>query len=239
MEIRELSVAGRLRGHPACSTATTAACSSSGSAPSRSTEHDRPPARSSSRPTSRSSLARHRARHPLRRRPARPGQVRHLPSPASCSTSSSTSASAHRPSGSGTAVLLDTATAGRSTVAEGLGHAFCALEDDTTVTYLCSSGYNPAREHGIHPLDPELGLDWPGRHRAAAVAQGRRGAHPRRGRRPACCRRTTTASPTTRPCAPAEPAKGPRPRWSRPLRLLSTGHAGQPVAVIRLAAGTG
>ncbi|HCA88671.1 MAG TPA: dTDP-4-dehydrorhamnose 3,5-epimerase [Streptomyces sp.] len=46
-------------------------------------------------------------------------------------------------------------------VAEGLGHAFMALSDDATVVYLCSEGYAPGREHGIHPLDPELGIAWP------------------------------------------------------------------------------
>lgn len=46
-------------------------------------------------------------------------------------------------------------------VAEGLGHAFVALEDDTVVAYLCSAGYNPGAEHGVSPLDPALGLPWP------------------------------------------------------------------------------
>lgn len=46
-------------------------------------------------------------------------------------------------------------------LAEGLGHGFMALTDDATVVYLCSEGYNPRREHGIHPLDPELGIAWP------------------------------------------------------------------------------
>ncbi|GAA2453850.1 dTDP-4-dehydrorhamnose 3,5-epimerase [Streptomyces lavendulocolor] len=46
-------------------------------------------------------------------------------------------------------------------LAEGLGHAFMALTDDATVVYLCSRGYAPAREHGVHPLDPALGIDWP------------------------------------------------------------------------------
>lgn len=46
-------------------------------------------------------------------------------------------------------------------LSEGLGHAFLALTDDATVTYLCSEPYNPAREHGVHPLDPELGIEWP------------------------------------------------------------------------------
>jgi dTDP-4-dehydrorhamnose 3,5-epimerase len=46
-------------------------------------------------------------------------------------------------------------------VPEGVAHAFVALEDDTVISYLCSAGYNPAAEHGIHPLDPALGLPWP------------------------------------------------------------------------------
>lgn len=44
---------------------------------------------------------------------------------------------------------------------EGLGHAFLALADDTVITYHCSEEYNPAVEHGVHPLDPELALPWP------------------------------------------------------------------------------
>jgi epimerase EvaD len=44
---------------------------------------------------------------------------------------------------------------------EGLGHAFIALEDDTVMAYLCSTGYNPAVEHSVNPLDSELGLPWP------------------------------------------------------------------------------
>lgn len=47
-------------------------------------------------------------------------------------------------------------------IAEGLGHAFIALADDATVSYLCSAPYAPDREHGINPLDPALGIAWPG-----------------------------------------------------------------------------
>lgn len=46
-------------------------------------------------------------------------------------------------------------------LAEGLGHAFAALTDDSAVVYLCSTGYTPHREHGIHPLDPRLAMAWP------------------------------------------------------------------------------
>jgi dTDP-4-dehydrorhamnose 3,5-epimerase len=46
-------------------------------------------------------------------------------------------------------------------LAEGLGHAFCALTEGATVTYLCSSTYRPGHEHGVNPLDPEIGIAWP------------------------------------------------------------------------------
>ncbi|MEU1571513.1 dTDP-4-dehydrorhamnose 3,5-epimerase [Streptomyces collinus] len=59
------------------------------------------------------------------------------------------------------AVRLDDDTRHAVFLAEGLGHAFMALTDDATVVYLCSEGYAPGREHGIHPLDPALGIEWP------------------------------------------------------------------------------
>jgi dTDP-4-dehydrorhamnose 3,5-epimerase len=46
-------------------------------------------------------------------------------------------------------------------VSEGLGHVFMALTDHATLVYLCSAGYAPAREHGVHPLDPDIGIAWP------------------------------------------------------------------------------
>jgi dTDP-4-dehydrorhamnose 3,5-epimerase len=46
-------------------------------------------------------------------------------------------------------------------LAEGLGHAFVALTEGATVSYLVSDTYNPSREHGINPLDPEVGLVFP------------------------------------------------------------------------------
>ena len=59
------------------------------------------------------------------------------------------------------AVELDSETRSGLYLSEGLGHAFCALSDSATVGYLCSEGYSPEREHGIHPLDAELALPWP------------------------------------------------------------------------------
>ena len=58
-------------------------------------------------------------------------------------------------------VLLDDTDRRAIYLSEGLGHAFLSLEDDSTVLYLCSTGYSPGREHGIHPLDPDVGIVWP------------------------------------------------------------------------------
>ena len=59
------------------------------------------------------------------------------------------------------AVLLESDRPRAVFIAEGLGHAFLALEDGSSVTYLVSSGYSPGREFGVSPLDPELDLPWP------------------------------------------------------------------------------
>ncbi|GAA0450312.1 DTDP-4-dehydrorhamnose 3,5-epimerase RmlC [Paractinoplanes deccanensis] len=59
------------------------------------------------------------------------------------------------------AVPLDDADRRAVYLAEGLGHAFCALSEGATVAYLCSETYRPGHEHGVTPLDPELAIDWP------------------------------------------------------------------------------
>lgn len=58
-------------------------------------------------------------------------------------------------------VLLDTIDRRAVYLSEGLGHALVALEDHSTACYLCSTAYNPTGEHGIHPLDPAIGLQLP------------------------------------------------------------------------------
>ncbi|RZT57479.1 dTDP-4-dehydrorhamnose 3,5-epimerase [Microcella alkaliphila] len=59
------------------------------------------------------------------------------------------------------AVRLDTVDRRALYISEGLGHAFVALEDNTTVTYLVSETYSPTREHGITPIDSTIGLTFP------------------------------------------------------------------------------
>ncbi|PJJ61748.1 dTDP-4-dehydrorhamnose 3,5-epimerase family protein [Compostimonas suwonensis] len=58
-------------------------------------------------------------------------------------------------------VLLDDTDRRAIYLSEGLGHAFVALTDDATVSYLVTSTFNAEREHGINPLDPEVGLVFP------------------------------------------------------------------------------
>ncbi|GAA2033688.1 dTDP-4-dehydrorhamnose 3,5-epimerase [Polymorphospora rubra] len=58
-------------------------------------------------------------------------------------------------------VRLDDAEGRALYLAEGLGHGFVALEDDTVLSYLCSTGYNPARERIVNVFDEELALPWP------------------------------------------------------------------------------
>ncbi|MFJ8895789.1 dTDP-4-dehydrorhamnose 3,5-epimerase family protein [Leifsonia sp. NPDC102414] len=58
-------------------------------------------------------------------------------------------------------VLLDDKDRKAIYVSEALGHCFVALTDDATVSYLVTDVYNPTREHGINPLDAEIGLRFP------------------------------------------------------------------------------
>ena len=62
--------------------------------------------------------------------------------------------------GSWTSVVLDSQSRRAVYLAEGLGHGFASLQDESTVVYLWSEGYDPRREREIHPLDPALGIDW-------------------------------------------------------------------------------
>lgn len=58
-------------------------------------------------------------------------------------------------------VLLDDRDRRAIYIPEGLGHGFMALADRSLVSYLVSTGFDPEREHGVHPFDPEIGIAWP------------------------------------------------------------------------------
>jgi dTDP-4-dehydrorhamnose 3,5-epimerase len=59
------------------------------------------------------------------------------------------------------AVRLDDRDRRSVYLSEGLAHGFLALEDESTVMYLCSAPYAPEREHTILAIDPQLAIDWP------------------------------------------------------------------------------
>lgn len=58
-------------------------------------------------------------------------------------------------------VLLDGIDRRAIYLGEGLGHAFVALTEDATVSYLVSDTYDASREHSIDPIDPAIGLVFP------------------------------------------------------------------------------
>jgi len=62
-------------------------------------------------------------------------------------------------------VLLDDRDHRSVYLSEGLAHGFVALQDNSTVMYLCSAQYNPQREHTIAATDPALAIDWPTKHK--------------------------------------------------------------------------
>ncbi|MGI8722038.1 MAG: dTDP-4-dehydrorhamnose 3,5-epimerase [Geodermatophilaceae bacterium] len=57
-------------------------------------------------------------------------------------------------------VVLDDSDRRAVYLSEGLGHGFCALTDQATVTYLCSEPYAPEREHAVNAFDAAIGIDW-------------------------------------------------------------------------------
>ncbi|MEO8814313.1 MAG: dTDP-4-dehydrorhamnose 3,5-epimerase [Mycobacterium sp.] len=60
-----------------------------------------------------------------------------------------------------TSVLLDDRDRRSVYISAGLAHGFLALQDNSTVMYLCSAEYNPQLEHTIAATDPAIGIDWP------------------------------------------------------------------------------
>jgi dTDP-4-dehydrorhamnose 3,5-epimerase len=62
-------------------------------------------------------------------------------------------------------VVLDDRDRRSVYLSEGLAHGFVALQDNSTVMYLCSAEYNPQREHTIAATDPALAIDWPTKHK--------------------------------------------------------------------------
>ncbi len=75
-------------------------------------------------------------------------------------------------------IVLDDTDRKSIYISEGLAHGFLALQDNSTVMYLCSAEYNPQREHTICATDPALGIEWPLVDGAAASLSDRDAAAP-------------------------------------------------------------
>ncbi|WP_037347903.1 dTDP-4-dehydrorhamnose 3,5-epimerase family protein [Sciscionella sediminilitoris] len=45
-------------------------------------------------------------------------------------------------------------------LAEGLGHGFLALTDDTCINYVCNAEYVHGSQIAVNPFDPEVGIPW-------------------------------------------------------------------------------
>ena len=58
-------------------------------------------------------------------------------------------------------VLLDDVDRRAIYLSEGLGHVFVALDDHSTVVYMCSAEYAPGREHGVNPLCATIAIPYP------------------------------------------------------------------------------
>jgi dTDP-4-dehydrorhamnose 3,5-epimerase len=45
-------------------------------------------------------------------------------------------------------------------ISSGIGHGFQSLVDNSVVTYLLNRRYEPSKEIGINPIDPDLDFGW-------------------------------------------------------------------------------
>jgi dTDP-4-dehydrorhamnose 3,5-epimerase len=63
--------------------------------------------------------------------------------------------------GTWTSVVLDSVCGDSLYVPEGVAHGYQTLEDDTTVSYLISAGYEPSAATGVRWDDADLAIPWP------------------------------------------------------------------------------
>ena len=59
-------------------------------------------------------------------------------------------------------VALDTENFRIVFLPEGVGHGIASLAEQSAAFYLCTATFDPANEYGVHPQDPDLGIDWRG-----------------------------------------------------------------------------
>lgn len=57
-------------------------------------------------------------------------------------------------------IELDSDSKDQVLIPEGFAHGFSVLSERAVIQYKCSNYYNPGAERGVHPLDPELDINW-------------------------------------------------------------------------------
>ena len=107
-----------------------------------------------------------------------PGQARARARAGACSTSSSTCAAARRRSASGRRSSSTTSAGASCGSRSASGTASACSREVADFVYKCTSYYDPATEAGIRFDDPDVGIEWPRRRRAALL---RARPRPRRG----------------------------------------------------------
>jgi dTDP-4-dehydrorhamnose 3,5-epimerase len=62
--------------------------------------------------------------------------------------------------GQSAVIELDAQSGTSVFISRGLGHGFQALENQSVVTYLLDSKFDPKKEFVIYPLDPAISVPW-------------------------------------------------------------------------------
>ncbi|MBK9108230.1 MAG: dTDP-4-dehydrorhamnose 3,5-epimerase [Saprospiraceae bacterium] len=57
-------------------------------------------------------------------------------------------------------IILSASNKKQLLIPRGFAHGFCVLSETAIFSYKCDNYYSPASEGGIHPLDPELNIQW-------------------------------------------------------------------------------
>ena len=157
--------------------------------------------------------ARRGARRPLRRRPARAGQVRDLRARGRARRRRRRAGRVADLRRVGRRPARRPRPAGAVHRPRGSATPSARWSDDSVGHVPVQRRLRPGAEHGINPLDPELGIELAGRPRAWCYREGRRRAHPRpRPGARACCppRGVPAPSASGRPAAADREAATPR-----------------------------
>ena len=201
VQIRELSIPDAYSSRPRQHSATTAACSSSGTGFDGRSRGRRAPPRPGAGETS---VSRRGSVRGIHFADIPPGQAKYVTAPQGAVLDFVVDIRVGSPTFGAWDPCCSTTTTARHLPRRGLGHGFVALDRRRDGQLPRDRRVPPDREHGIHPMDPELGLE--SRPRPASSLLRRRTRTRRaspRPREPGCCPPGTARPvPSTRPDGP-------------------------------------